>query len=87
MAPQEGLAEREVRRDHVPVLLIGEFDGSQGCRGRGVRNGEGGQERVNLHSHPLELLLPLSQEVGQAWPRHLVGPFSQHGPGRFHLAN
>lgn len=41
---------------------------------------------VNPHSHLWELLLLLCQEVGQAWPRHLVGLFSQHEPARLHLA-
>lgn len=41
---------------------------------------------VNPHSHRQELLLLPCQEVGQAWPRQLVGLFSQRKPARFHLA-
>lgn len=37
-----------------------------------------GQECVNPHSHLLELLLLLSQEVGHTWLRYLVCLFSQH---------
>lgn len=70
-----------MKGDHDPILLNGEFGALQRCggRGRGVGwGGEAGQECMNPHSHLLELLLLLSQEVGPTWLRHLVHLFSQH---------
>lgn len=70
-APCEELAGREVRGDHGPILLTGGCDGLQGCRAEG----EGRQECVRPQSRLLELLVPLSQEGGQTWPRHLRAYF------------